>query len=123
MAMCAEKVFLAACPSRPILDQISDKWSMMIIAVLDEGPLRFNVIKRSLEGITQKALTQTLRRLERNGLVERRVIPASPVAVEYAITSLGRSLQPAFASLYDWIMGHLPDIERAQRRFDKQKRA
>lgn len=123
MAMCAEKVFMAECPSRPILDQISDKWSMMTLAVLDEGPLRFNVLKRRLEGITQKALTQTLRRLERNGLVERRVIPASPIAVEYSISPLGRSLQPAFASLHDWIMAHLPDIERAQRRFDKHKRA
>lgn len=122
MSSCAEKVFNAACPSRLILDQISDKWSLMILAVLDEEPLRFNVIKRRLEGITQKALTQTLRRLERNGLVERRVIPASPVAVEYSITALGRSLQPAFASLHNWIMSHLPEIERAQRRFDKQKR-
>jgi DNA-binding HxlR family transcriptional regulator len=122
MALCEEKSFVEHCPSRPILDQISDKWSMMIITVLDERPLRFNAIKHRLEGVTQKALTQTLRRLERNGLVDRRVIPTSPVAVEYAITPLGRSLQPAFASLYGWIMGHLPEIERAQRRFDRQKK-
>jgi DNA-binding HxlR family transcriptional regulator len=122
MARCEEiKVFQADCPSRQILDQISDKWSMMTIAVLNDGPLRFNVIKRRLEGITQKALTQTLRRLERNGLVERKVIASSPVAVEYSITPLGRSLQPAFGSLYEWNIGHLPEIEKAQRRFNRQK--
>mgnify|MGYP003151569626 FL=1 len=68
--------FSAECPSRELFDQIAGKWSMMVLTVLDSGPMRFNAIKRHLEGITQKALTDCLRRLERNGLVERRVIPA-----------------------------------------------
>ena len=118
-----DQVYRADCASRPILDQIADKWSMLILAVLCKQPLRFNAIKRRLEGVTQKALTQTLRRLERNGLVARRVIPASPVAVEYSVTPLGRTLQPPFAALYAWTVDHLPDIEQAQRDFDRRASA
>jgi DNA-binding HxlR family transcriptional regulator len=81
--------------------------------------LRFNAVKRRLEGISQKALTQTLRRLERNGLVARYVIPVSPVAVEYSVTPLGRTLQRPFAALYDWTVDHLADVERAQHKFDR----
>ncbi len=116
-----KQVFRADCASRPILDQIADKWSMLILAVLCAQPLRFNAIKRRLEGITQKALTQALRRLERNGIVARRVIPVSPVAVEYSVTPLGRTLQQPFAALYGWTVDHLPDIEQAQRDFDRRK--
>ena len=112
------QVYRADCASRPILDQIADKWSMLILAVLCAGPLRFNAIKRRLEGITQKALTQALRRLERNGLVARRVVPVSPVAVEYSVTPLGRTLEQPFAALYGWTVEHLSDIEQAQREFD-----
>ena len=84
--MTVSQRFAVDCPSRLLFDQIADKWSMMVLTVLDRGPLRFNAIKRLLEGVSQKALTQCLRRLERNGLVSRRVLPSSPVAVEYAIT-------------------------------------
>ena len=86
----------------------------------DDGPLRFNAIKRRLEGVSQRALTQSLRRLERNGLVARRVLPGSPVAVEYEITPLGRTLQPPFKALYAWTMANLPDVERARAAFDKR---
>jgi DNA-binding HxlR family transcriptional regulator len=118
-----QRVYSADCPSRPIIDQIADKWSMLILTVLRAEPQRFNAIKRRLEGITQKALTQTLRRLERNGLVARRVIPASPVQVEYSITPLGRTLQRPFAALYDWTIEHLSDIELAQQDFDRRAKA
>ena len=74
--------FAVDCPSRELFDQIAGKWSMMVLTVLDGGPLRFNEIRRRLEGVTQKALTQCLRRLERNGLISRRVIPTSPISVE-----------------------------------------
>ena len=94
---------------------------MLILAVLCAQPLRFNAIKRRLEGITQKALTQALRRLERNGIVARRVIPVSPVAVEYSVAPLGRSLEQPFAALYAWTVDHLSDIEQAQRDFDQRK--
>lgn len=110
--------FAANCPSRLILDQIADKWSILVLAALNDAPLRFNELRRRLEGITQKALTHCLRRLERNGLVTRRVIPASPVAVEYAVTPLGRSLEATFCALHQWTIAHCGEMEAARARFD-----
>ena len=115
-----DQVFAAACATRPILDQIADKWSVMILAVICKEPARFNAIKRRLEGVTQKALTQALRRLERNGLVARRVIPGSPVAVEYSVTPLGRTLQEPFAALHAWAIRHAADVGQAQLNFDRR---
>jgi len=110
-------VFAADCPSRSILDQVADKWSMMTLAVL-EKPTRFNEIKRRLSGVTQRVLTQTLRRLERNGMVTRRIIPTSPVGVEYALTPLGESLREPFGKLYDWTIEHAETIREAQASYD-----
>lgn len=118
--LCERQRFVVDCPSRLLFDQIADKWSMMVLTVLDPGPMRFNAIKRQLEGVTQKALTQCLRRLERNGLLSRRVIPVSPVAVEYEITPLGRSLQHPFKALYAWMLEHLDDVDEARRAFDER---
>ena len=112
-------VFRADCPSRPILDQIADKWSMMVMAVLAE-PRRFNEIKRRLDGVTQRVLTQTLRRLERNGMVERRVLPTSPVGVEYSLTALGESLREPFGQLYDWTVEHAAQIQECRRDYDRR---
>ncbi|PLR43122.1 transcriptional regulator [Chimaeribacter arupi] len=111
--------FSSKCPSRALLDQIADKWSMMILTVLNEEPHRFNAIKRRLEGVSQKALTQCLRRLERNGLVSRQVISLTPVAVEYEITPLGRTLHQPFHELYMWTLDKLPEVEAARRQFDQ----
>lgn len=116
-----EDMFRADCASRPLLDQIAGKWTLLILAVLCKTPLRFNALRRRIEGITQKALTQALRRLERNGLVARRVIPVSPVAVEYSITRLGRTLQKPFAVLYEWTVEHREEIERAHKVFDQHR--
>ena len=115
---CRDLRFAVNCPSRLLIDQIADKWSMMVLVVLDGGPVRFNAIKRRLEGVTQKALTQCLRRLERNGLIERRVAATGPLAVTYAITPLGRTLQPPFSALYAWTLDHLGEVEVARGRFD-----
>ena len=114
------QIYKATCQSRTILDQIADKWSMLILAVLCAEPLRFNAIKRRLEGITQKALTQALRRLERNGLVARRVMPGPLVAVEYSVTPLGRTLQKPFAALYGWTVDHMSEVELARHEFDRR---
>ena len=122
-AQVATVISAADCPCRVLLDQIADKWSVLILASLCDEPLRFNVIKRRLEGITQKALTQTLRRLERNGIVERRVLPVSPVAVEYRITPLGRTLDGPFRAINTWTIDHLPDVERARAVFDRRSAA
>ena len=105
--------------SRFVLDQIADKWSIMILAVLCDHPRRFNEIKRHLDGITQKALTQALRRLERNGLVNRTVLTGSPVAVEYAITPLGSSLKVPMQALQAWTVEHQDHVLAAQRSYDE----
>lgn len=112
--------FSADCPSRTLFDQISDKWSMMVLITLENGPVRFNAIKRRLEGVTQKALTQCLRRLERNGLLTRHVFPVSPIAVEYAITPLGCTLLHPLKVMHDWTMDKLPAVEEARRAFDQR---
>lgn len=111
--------FSSDCPSRALFDQIADKWSMMVLAVVDEEPQRFNAIRRRLEGVSQKALTQCLRRLERNGLISRQVISFSPVAVQYEITQLGRTLQKPFRELHQWTLDKLPEVEAARLQFDQ----
>lgn len=111
--------FHAECPTRELFDQIVDKWSVMVLAVLERGPQRFNAIRRALEGVSQKSLTQTLRRLERNGLVTRQVLATSPVAVEYALSDLGRTLLPPFRALYHWVKGAVPAVEAARAAFDR----
>lgn len=107
--------------NRLILDQIADKWSILILAVLCQQPRRFNDIRRALDGVTQKALTQCLRRLERNGLVSRRVIAGSPIGVEYAITPLGSSLKEPIRALHAWTLDHEAEILTAQRSYDAQQ--
>ena len=105
-------------PSRELLDQIADKWSVLVLAALCNGPLRFNAIRRELDGVTQKTLTQCLRRMERNGVVARRVLTASPVAVEYRITPLGRTLEQPFQAMHQWTITYLPQVEQARKEFD-----
>jgi len=109
--------------TRPILEQVANKWSVLILTVLCTQPARFNAIKRRLDPITHKALTEALRRLERNGLVSRRVIASSPVAVEYAITPLGRTLQDPFVALVSWARQHGAAMAQAQEIYDDQRAA
>ena len=90
---------------------------MLVLAVLAE-PRRFNAIKRRLDGITQRVLTQTLRKLERNGMVTRTVLDGPVLGVEYALTPLGRSLQEPFAQLYCWTVEHMDVIRGHQSRYD-----
>lgn len=105
------------CPTRPILDQVADKWSMMALTVLEE-PTRFNEIKRQLGGVTQRVLTQTLRRLQRNGMIQRQVLATSPVGVEYSLTPLGESFREPFTRLYEWTLEHSSEVEHMQRVYD-----
>ena len=113
-----DPVYRADCPSRAILDQIADKWSMLVLIVLHE-PRRFNAIKRRLDGITQRVLTQTLRKLERNGMVTRTVIDGKTLGVEYALTPLGKSLKLPFNALYDWTVENMESIQACQSRYDE----
>jgi DNA-binding HxlR family transcriptional regulator len=108
--------------ARPVLEQIANKWSVLILTVLCTRPSRFNEIMRRLDGITHKALSEALKRLERNGLIRREVLTTTtPVGVEYTITSLGRSLQQPFEALYAWSMTYGPELERAQEEYDRQR--
>ncbi|MGH3168616.1 MAG: winged helix-turn-helix transcriptional regulator [Trebonia sp.] len=85
--------YRADCPTRQILDRIGDRWTVLIVGVLWDGPARFSELRRRVEGVSQKMLTQTLRGLERDGLVRRTVYPEVPVRVEYALTEAGRTLR------------------------------
>jgi DNA-binding HxlR family transcriptional regulator len=107
--------------NRLLLDQIADKWSILILTALCAGPLRFNEIKRRLGGITQKALAQSLRRLERNGILARKVIPSSQIAVEYSVTALGRTLEEPFRVLFDWTVDHSPAVMQARAAYDARE--
>ncbi len=107
-------VLSADCPSRQVLDLIADKWTALIFAVLEERPTRFNELQRRIEGISQKMLTQTLRLLELNGIVERKVTPSVPAAVEYSLSPLGVTLIPVMVSLRQWAEHHMQDVENAR---------
>lgn len=89
---------------RPVLDKIADKWTILILTVLCERPSRFNQIKRRLDGITHKSLSDALKRLEGYGLVTRTVLPTRPIGVEYSITPLALSLRQPFKHLWDWAL-------------------
>ncbi|XQJ05681.1 helix-turn-helix domain-containing protein (plasmid) [Curtobacterium sp. L1-20] len=105
-------------PQRELLDQLLDKWGQLILTLLCQQSRRFNELKRDLDGITQKSLTQALRRLERNGLVERHVLDQRPVAVEYRITALGRTLDKPFLTLLAWTADHLTEVEQHRQAYD-----
>ncbi|MBI5264107.1 MAG: helix-turn-helix transcriptional regulator [Bradyrhizobium sp.] len=122
--MKAPDVYSADCPTRQILDRVSDKWAVLILILLRVKPIRFNQLRRTIEGISQKMLSQVLKSLERDGLIRRRAIPTVPVTVEYSITPLGVTLAAAVDPLRDWAEQNLKDVLAAQRRYDSQhKRA
>ncbi|MEU3017834.1 helix-turn-helix domain-containing protein [Nocardiopsis sp. NPDC007018] len=104
---------------RELLDQILDKWSLQVLDHLCEQPLRFNGLRRAIPVVTQKSLTATLRRLERNGMVDRVVVSTRPLAVEYRISTLGRTLQDLVDALLVWSTETMPQVERARERFDE----
>jgi len=99
------------CPSRIVLDRIADKWTALIIHVLANGTRRYAALQREIGGISQKMLTQTLRSLERDGLVVRRVHPVVPPKVEYSLTRLGRTLIDPLHALCRWSEKHLPELQ------------
>jgi DNA-binding HxlR family transcriptional regulator len=106
---------------RPVLEKIADKWTVLVLTVLCPRPARFNEIRRRLDGITHKALADALKRLERNGLVTRTVLPTAPIGVEYAITPLGHSLRQPFEALCAWAHNNGAAIEAANHEHDSSK--
>jgi len=105
---------------RDVLARVGDKWSLCVVGALYGGPVRFNLLKRYITGISQRMLTLTLRGLERDGLVSRTVYPSNPPSVEYALTELGRTLLEPVLALAVWSKTHLSDIEQARARYDQQ---
>lgn len=106
---------------RELLDQVLDKWSLQVLDELCEQPLRFNELRRAIPVVTQKSLTATLRRLERNGMVDRVVVSSRPIAVEYRISQLGRTIQDLIDALFYWSAENMDDVERARARFDAEE--
>ena len=107
-------VYSAACPTRQALDRIADKWTALIVGLLDTRPHRFGELRRAVEGISHKVLTQTLRSLEADGLVARQVLPTRPVTVEYSLTPLGRTLTGPLAAIRDWAEQHIESVLEAR---------
>src|SRR6478672_1965867 len=107
------------CPSRIVLDRIADKWTALIIQVLANGTMRYAALQRAIGGISQKMLTQTLRSLERDGLVLRKVHPVVPPKVEYSLTRLGRTLIDPLNGLCRWSERHLPELQANRTRAHK----
>jgi len=102
--------YLRSCPSRTVLDVLGSKWTVLVVPMLVEGPVRFGELRRRLDGITQKSLTQSLRNLERDGLVVRTQYPTIPPRVEYGLTPLGRDAAGLLESMRGWAEAHLSDI-------------
>jgi DNA-binding HxlR family transcriptional regulator len=115
--------YAASCPTRQILDRVGDKWAVLILLLVRDEPMRFNALRRAIEGISQKMLSQLLKSLERDGLIKRRVIATVPVTVEYSITPLGTTLSKAVDPLRDWAESNLKEVLNAQRRYDAQRNA
>lgn len=108
------------CPTRQLLDRIGDKWSVLILVLLAEEETRFSGLKRRIDGISQKMLSQTLRSLERDGLVTRHAVATVPVTVSYSITPLGRDLVATLQLMIDWAETRMADVADAQRVFDQR---
>lgn len=114
--------YLLECPSRDILNRIGDKWSVLVLGRLSDGePHRFARIRDSVGGVSEKMLTQTLRHLEEDGLVSRRIFPEVPPRVEYSLTALGYTLRGPLIALREWSTAHTEDVLAARDRFSRQE--
>jgi DNA-binding HxlR family transcriptional regulator len=113
-------VYDANCPTRHILNVIADKWATLIIGLLEAQPMRFAALQKRIGGISQKMLTQTLRSLERDGLVQRTVYAEVPPRVEYALTPLGQTLCEPIATIIKWSETNIEAVTAAQQRYDQR---
>jgi DNA-binding HxlR family transcriptional regulator len=112
-------VFNSRCPTRVVLDRIADKWTVLTIRRLAHGTLRFAQLRRSIDGISQKVLTNTLRGLERDGIVTRRIYASVPPRVEYTLTDLGRSLCGLVEGICGWAEAHIEQVQEARAAYDQ----
>jgi DNA-binding HxlR family transcriptional regulator len=111
------------CPVRNVLDQLADKWSVLIITALAERPYRFGELRRQIGDISQRMLTQTLRDLQADGMIERQVFPTTPPSVEYRLSPMGRSFLVPLSTLVDWAFTNHPAIREARRDFQANAKA
>lgn len=112
-----------ACPVRDVLDRLGDKWSVLLLVTLAHKPARFNALARAVPDISRRMLSETLRHLERDGLIWREVAPTTPPAVRYGLTPLGHSLMPPLLALIAWAETHQPSISAARRAFEARNSA
>jgi DNA-binding HxlR family transcriptional regulator len=109
---------LRECPGHQLLATLTDKWVTLVLSALADGPQRYSELSRTIAGASQKMLTQTLRTLERDGLVSRTVTPAVPVRVDYALTDLGTSLLPICRGIKAWAESHIEEVDAARSAYD-----
>ncbi|MEU6380113.1 helix-turn-helix domain-containing protein [Streptomyces sp. NPDC046909] len=110
--------FIRSCPTNQLLDRLSDKWVSLVVAALSTGPMRYSALGRRIAGVSPKMLTQTLRALERDGILVRTVTPSVPVRVDYELTQLGRSLAVLLTAVKDWAEHHIEEVHEARDRYD-----
>lgn len=113
-------VYADNCPTRRALDMIADRWTVLVVGLLGGGPQRFSALKRQIGGISQKMLTQTLRELERSGLITRTIYAEVPPRVEYELTALGESLCGPIQAIRDWAESNIDMVSRAQAAYDER---
>lgn len=115
--------FLRECPTNQLLGRLSDKWVSLVVAALATGPMRYSDLGRKIAGVSPKMLTQTLRTLERDGIISRTVTPSVPVRVDYELTPLGGSLAALLTAVKDWAETHFEEVRAARERYDAQNPA
>jgi DNA-binding HxlR family transcriptional regulator len=121
MARGKYNVYAAQCPTRQALDRIADRWTALIVGLLAQRPHRFGELRRSIDGISHKVLVQTLRSLERDGLVLRQPLATNPPTVEYSLTALGQSLVGPLASIRDWAEKHIEELQAARDTYSRER--
>ncbi|HEY0500480.1 MAG TPA: helix-turn-helix domain-containing protein [Kutzneria sp.] len=112
--------FMATCPTRQVLATIAEKWAALVVAALADGPRRHGELMQTIRGASQKMLTQTLRKLERDGLLTRTVTPTVPVRVDYELTDLGRTLVPVLVAVKTWSETHIEEVMAARDAFEAE---
>jgi DNA-binding HxlR family transcriptional regulator len=121
MARGKYNVYAAQCPTRQALDRIADRWTALIVGLLAQRTHRFGELRRSIDGISHKVLVQTLRSLERDGLVLRQPLATNPPTVEYSLTALGQSLVGPLASIRDWAEKHIEELQAARDTYSRER--
>lgn len=114
-------VFARACPSRPTLEHLTSRWGILAMAALRDGSLRFNALRRRVDGVSEKMLAQTLQALERDGFVHRAAQATIPPRVDYSLTPVGRQAADKLIDLIEFVEGQMPDVTAAQARYDEAK--